>query len=292
MQTEPRQGEIRCLRDSVESHYDSLAFLYRAFWGEHIHHGLWTTPDEPLRGAPERLVEYLSRRACIERGERVLDVGCGYGAAGRWLASRLACDVTGITISAGQARVAKRRNARETRAGSTNVVRADAVRMPFLGRAFDVIWVIECIEHLAPAGKERFFQESARLLRPGGRLALCTWEHGDVTPGRDGSQPGRLVAEVSDRFLCPSLASAAEYTAWCEAAGLAVSWSEDLTAKVERTWDVLLKRVRRPWLQWLKPWVSPTTRRFVEGFPVIREAYATGAMKYGLLIAEKRRSAA
>ncbi len=270
------------VRNDVERHYDSLALLYRAFWGDHIHHGFWRKPDEPLAGAPERLVEHLAGRVGIRANDRVLDVGCGYGASGRWLASRLGCHVTGVTISEKQARHARRRSRRDGLSEATTVLRGDVAELPFERDAFDVVWVVECIEHLTD--KAAFIDGAARLLKPGGRLALCTWARGSSVS----TSGAVLVEEVCDRFLCPSLATLAEYESWCRAAGLIVTRVEEITTGVKATWDILMMRVERPWLAWLRPLLSSQTRRFVEGFPVIASAYETGAMAYGLMVAKNR----
>ncbi|NIR28355.1 MAG: methyltransferase domain-containing protein, partial [Gammaproteobacteria bacterium] len=47
---------------------------------------------------------------------------------------------------------------------------------------FDVVWVVECLEHLAAKGE--FIRRAARTLVPGGRLALCSWQdgNGDADP--------------------------------------------------------------------------------------------------------------
>ncbi|NIN72306.1 MAG: methyltransferase domain-containing protein [Gemmatimonadetes bacterium] len=266
---------------AIARHYDSLALLYRTFWGEHIHHGLWLADDESPHIAQEHLIEHLAERAGIGRGERVLDVGCGYGASARWLSSRFGCRVTGVTISTAQARLARRRNLRQGHASSIHIVRADAAAPPIHDGTFDLVWVVECIEHLRD--KRRFVEETARVLRPGGRFALCTWLRGDGTPADD-----RLVEDVCESFLCPSLASADEYRLWCEEAGLGVLCSEDLTSQVRKTWAVLSDRVSRPLLAPLKRMLlDPAARRFLDGFATIAEAYDGGAMSYGLLVAGK-----
>jgi tocopherol O-methyltransferase len=53
-----------------------------------------------------QLMERLAERAGIPRGARVLDIGCGLGGSAMWLAEQFDCDVTGITISSVQARMA------------------------------------------------------------------------------------------------------------------------------------------------------------------------------------------
>ncbi|MGD2215935.1 MAG: methyltransferase domain-containing protein [Gemmatimonadales bacterium] len=266
---------------AIARHYDSLALLYRAFWGEHIHHGLWLADDDSPQIAQQNLIEHLAERAGIRHGERVLDVGCGYGASARWLSSRFGCPVTGVTISAAQARLARRYNLRRRGASSIDIVRADAAILPIRDATFDLVWVVECSEHL-PA-KRRFVENVARLLRPGGRFALCTWLRSDGVPADD-----PLVQDVCDAFLCPSLASAGDYRLWSEEAGLDLRSTEELTSQVRRTWDVLSDRVDRPWLAPLK-WVllDRAGRRFVDGFPTIAKAYDSGAMSYGLLVAGK-----
>src|SRR5262245_65375902 len=96
----------------IRRHYDRLSLFYRAFWGQHIHHGLWEN-DEPPEVAQVNLIRRLASRAGIPQGARVLDVGCGLGASSLWLARALGCSVLGITISPVQARMAERRARRE-----------------------------------------------------------------------------------------------------------------------------------------------------------------------------------
>src|SRR5262245_65578665 len=82
----------------IRRHYDRLALFYRAFWGEHIHHGYWEDEESP-ETAQEQLVARLAERAAIPPGAHVLDVGCGFGGSAFWLARHRGCGVTGITIS-------------------------------------------------------------------------------------------------------------------------------------------------------------------------------------------------
>ena len=268
------------LNRSIAHHYDSLAPLYRAFWGEHIHHGLWLSPGDSARRAQIRLVEYLADRANVDGRERVLDVGCGFGATGRWLSAQLGCQVTGVTISRAQARLGRRISQRAGLDGRITTTRGNAASLPFAAEAFDIVWVIECMEHLVD--KARFFRDAARLLRPGGRLALCTWQRG---PGR--SADDRLVRKVCEAFFCPSLASEEDSRIWAGAAGLELRICEDLTPRVRRTWEILIKRLRGPSLALVGPFLGREVRRFLDGFPLILQAYETDAMRYGLLVAER-----
>lgn len=272
--TDPREILLR----SIERHYDSLALLYRAFWGEHIHHGYWSRPDLASRAAQEQLVAHLAARAGIREGERVLDVGCGYGASGRWLASSLGCHVTGVTVSAKQARLARRYDEQRGLVARTATLRADAARLPVTDAAFDVVWSIECLEHLPD--KPTFVHHAAVLLRPGGRLAVCSWLRGDSI-----SADNLLIRDVCEAFLCPSLATEGDYRSWFAGAGLEQRTVEDLTAYVRPTWKVLAGRLRK--VAAFRPLVGRGVRRFVDGFPKIDEAFGTGVMKYGLFVVRR-----
>ncbi len=171
------------------------------------------------------MVAYLADRARIARADRVLDVGCGYGASARWLSRRFDCRVTGITISGAQARLARRYKLRRGYAGRVDTVRADA------------------------------------------------------------ADP--LVQSVCDAFLCPSLASADEYRAWCEGAGLKIHHVEDLSSHVRPTWDILLARTRRPWLAPFRLFLDFDARRFLRGFATMANAYDSRSLSYGLLVASR-----
>ncbi len=210
----------------------------------------------------------------------MLDVGCGYGASGRWLAQR-GCRVVGLTVSRRQASIARRLSARRGLGERTTFLRADATALPFARETFDLVWVIECLEHLTD--KPRFLRASASLLRPGGRLALCSWQRaaGD-------SDAREQVEAVCDAFLCPGLATVAEYRSWCEAAGLEIIYNEDLTTAVRRTWDVLIGRFSGWWMAPLRPLLPRDLRRFLAGFNAIARAYDSGAMSYGLWIAARQ----
>ncbi len=267
-------------RSAIQRHYDLLALPYRAFWGEHIHHGLWDTEDASPRAAQERLVAHLAERAGVRPHERVLDIGCGYGAPARWLTAHLGCQVAGLTLSRRQARRVQKHNRRPGNRTSISVVQADAAEIPFVGNAFDLVWVIECSEHLPD--KPSFVRETAGLLRTGGRLALCSWLRGPGVPADD-----PRITEVCEAFLCPSLASAEELRGWCQGFGLEIVHVEDLTDRVRRTWDVVMGRVDSVYWGPLRLLVGAEIRRFIRGFSRIAAAYDSGAMSYGLLVARR-----
>src|SRR5688572_25761469 len=84
---------------AVASHYDELSRFYLEIWGEHVHHGLWSSPEETPAEAVRRLVTVVADEAHIVAGSAVCDVGSGYGATARMLADDYGAEVTGLTLS-------------------------------------------------------------------------------------------------------------------------------------------------------------------------------------------------
>ena len=267
------------LKEAIRDHYDRLSVFYRAFWGEHIHHGYWEDGQQlSAKEAQEQLVQLLARRASIPTGARVLDVGTGVGGSARWLACELGCTVDGITLSPVQAEMAVERARKEGLDDHTRFWVHDAHDLDALAAEYDAVWVIECSEHLAD--KSAFLASAARRLRPGGVLALCTWLRGDA-PGADGE---RLLKAVQEGMLIPPLPTARQFAGWMREAGFDPVESEDLTRRVEATWDRCEALARRPEVKALLAVSDARVRRFVKAFPAMREAYRQDAMAYGLFV--------
>jgi tocopherol O-methyltransferase len=276
----PSMTDSPPLLSAIRTHYDRLAFYYRAFWGEHIHHGYWEG-EESSAAAQVQLVARLAERAAIPQGARVLDVGCGFGGSALWLARHRGCDVTGITISPVQLKRASEQAQAEGLDHRVRFLVMDANHLDLPPASFDVVWIIECSEHLAD--KCGFMEACARVLRPGGKVALCAW----LATEAPGPEQAQLISEVCRGMLCPSLASQKEYASWMRGAGFDDITAEDITRRVERTWARCAAIVERPEMRALRWLMDEQTRAFIQSFTAIRRAYADGAMAYGIFTARK-----
>lgn len=279
----PRNGAVMIVcpsisKRSIRHHYDLATPFYRLLWGRHIHHGLWEG-DETPEAAQRQLIDRLASAAALGPGQAVLDVGCGMGGSSIDLARRYGCTSTGLTLSRVQriwASLAARRGGVRER---TRFLCADAETVCLPAESFDVVWNVECSEHLFD--KPAFFRRAAGWLRPGGRVALCAWLAGDAA---DASETAMRVCEG---FLCPSLGTADDYSHWLTGAGLSVRTFEDLTARVGRTWDICIRRVRTSGVGLLGQLAGRKMVAFLDHFATLGEAYRSGAMRYGLFVAEK-----
>jgi tocopherol O-methyltransferase len=265
----------------VREHYDRLSFLYRMFWGEHLHHGYWDA-DETVAQAQIRLMERLAERAGVPRGAVVLDIGCGLGGSVLWLAENFDCQVTGITISPVQARMAAKKAKARGLSDRVQFQVSDANKWEPQPESVDIVWIMESSEHFE--NKKRFFERCAAALKPGGVLAVCAWLR------RDGPMPEgeeKLVATIAEAMLSASLGSLSDYQTWIRDSGLTVTTAEDITRHVEPTWAHCTRIGERPVVKFFVRFTGAATRRFVESFPLMKQAYAQGAMAFGLFVAKK-----
>jgi tocopherol O-methyltransferase len=198
------------------------------------------------------------------------------------LARTLDCQVTGITLSPLQRSWANSAARWNRVAGNTEFRCADAEKADFPPESFDVVWSIECTEHLYD--KARFFRRAATWLRPGGRMAICAWLAGEALQEEEQI---RQVYDVCEGFFCPSLGTCSDYRKWMTDAGLAVERGYDWTDRVAKTWEICKRRVRRSGVRWLAGLIDRDTAMFLDRFDAILEAYRSGAMRYGCFIAHK-----
>jgi tocopherol O-methyltransferase len=272
--------EKRVIRD----HYNLATPFYRLFWGPHIHHGFWTGDESP-RSPQVELTDRLASLAAIAVGQQIVDIGCGMGASSIHLAKTRRCRSLGITISPVQRHWASISSRWHRVNRNVGFRCADAEQIALAEEICDVVWSIECTEHLFD--KAGFFKRAAKWLRPGGKMAICAWLAGDTSdPART-----RQVHDVCEGFFCPSLGTFGDYAAWMEAAGLRVEHALDWSLRVVRTWEICRNRIERSHIRWLARLLGRNSLLFLNRFDTILKAYRSGAMKYGCFVAHKPLSA-
>ena len=264
----------------VRGYYDANTWKFLLAGSQRaIHRDLWgpgvTSRAEAAHHAHALVLDQLGSDA-----RRVLDLGCGVGAAALYLARRRPVEVVGVSISPEQVRLAERYAAREgSLRGSVRFVEADFTALPEDLAAvddppgFDLAFAIESFVHADPT--VAFFREAARALRPGGALVVID----DVLTER---LPDRWLDDFRHGWHAASVVSEATAAALAAAVGLELVASVDLSP---------LQRLGRPRDRLVRA-LQPVLRRArgrsawaesMVGGDALQRCHRAGLLEYRLL---------
>jgi SAM-dependent methyltransferase len=178
----------------------------------------------------------LAALAGIDAMSRVLDVGSGIGGPARYLAESLGCKVVGIDLTVEYCRLAEALTARAGLAGNVEFRAANALDLPFGDGEFDRVWT----QHVAMniADRPRLYREMARVLKPGGKLALYD---AVAIPGAEPLFPVPWARDPSTSFLLDADATRAVL----ESSGFTVRVWRDVSAEA-RQWFAALRPPAQP----------------------------------------------
>jgi cyclopropane-fatty-acyl-phospholipid synthase len=157
-------------RRSVQFHYDVSNDFFKLFLDESMTYScaFFSLDDSSLEAAQFAKLELVCTKLALEEGMRVLDVGCGWGSFAIHAAREHGVHVTGITLSAGQAELARTR-VREAGLADRIEIRLQDYR-ELAGEPFDAISSIGMVEHVGSNRIDEYMSVLGRMLKPGARL--------------------------------------------------------------------------------------------------------------------------
>jgi ubiquinone/menaquinone biosynthesis C-methylase UbiE len=160
---------------NIVDYYAQSENAYKDSWDLNnslaIHYGYW---DDKVKNFPQSLLrmnEVMMEAANIKPSDKVLDAGCGIGGSSIFLAEKMGCSVTGISLSERQVNKAKELAIGKKVEGKVDFRVMNYCATSFPDESFDVVWACESICYADD--KEQFIKEAWRLLKPGGRLVVA-----------------------------------------------------------------------------------------------------------------------
>ncbi len=222
---------LKAARANVAHHYDLDERLYRLFLDGDMQYSCayFERPDMTLDEAQLAKKRLIAAKLLIRPGARVLDIGCGWGGMALYLARVCDADVTGITLSQEQLRVAE---ARAAAAGLSDRVRFRLQDYRQVPETFDNIVSVGMFEHVGLRQYPTFFRTVRRLLAPDGVMLL----HAMAQP-----TPAPYNQPFIEKYIFPGgyIPALSEVLPWVEKAGLLVRDTEILSlhyAETTREW--------------------------------------------------------
>jgi len=186
---------------AVRHHYDVSNEFFELFLGPTMVYScaIWRGGEKKtLEEAQEEKLETVARKLALKEGDRVLDVGCGWGGFPLWAATKHGASVLGITLSPPQAEKARQRAEQAGVADRVEIRVMDYRDLPATGEKFDAIASIGMVEHVGSSNIDLYAQTLAELLEPGGRLlnhGITRLRHSDAEAGA-----------FSERYVFPDAA--------------------------------------------------------------------------------------
>jgi cyclopropane-fatty-acyl-phospholipid synthase len=171
---------------AVRHHYDVSNDFFALFLDSSMTYscGIFSRGARTLEEAQETKLELVCTKLGLRPGERVLDVGCGWGSFPLHAATRHGVRVVGITLSERQAELARRRAAEAGVADRVEIRVLDYRELA--GERFDAIASIGMVEHVGEERIDVYARRLATLLHPGGRLlnhGIARLRHTDPDAG-------------------------------------------------------------------------------------------------------------
>ncbi|HFE44607.1 MAG TPA: class I SAM-dependent methyltransferase [Nannocystis exedens] len=170
---EPEVHTVERDAEAIEYHYDqgNDAFAKILDATQNYSSACYYAEEEGLEAAQENKMSRVCEKIGLRDGDRVLDIGCGWGAILSWVTGHYDATITGITISKAQAEYCRRRIALEGRESRAEVKICD-YREIDEGRQFDRIISLGMVEHVGRKNLPAYFEKAYKILRPGGLFAL------------------------------------------------------------------------------------------------------------------------
>lgn len=271
----------------TNQHYDVSPAIYEAFLDRNLKYSsaLFGSDHDDLDTAQVHKMRFVAAQLNLSGGQRVLDVGAGWGSLALHLATELSCTVTAVTPSEEQAAFVEQRAEARGVAAQVDVVTAPVESLDLPERAFDGVTMLGSIVHMPD--REGVLRRAYRSLRWGGRLYLsesCFRSQARYDALTDSPGTSFVRDEI---FGAGDMVPLSVLVKAAEDAGFSLCALHDLTAHYKRTIDHWLANARRN-TELLERHEPGLTDRLVRYFETANAGWGYATKHYAIVGARRR----
>jgi cyclopropane-fatty-acyl-phospholipid synthase len=251
--------------EAISYHYDLSNDFYELWLDRELIYSCayYENGNEDLDQAQQAKLRHLCRKLRLQPGERLLDVGCGWGGLARFAAREFGVEVFGITLSRAQLELGRQRVAEQGLGNQVHLALLDYRDLP-QDQCFDKVVSVGMFEHVGRANLPLYCQRLFAAVKPGGLVM----NHGITARHSDCRPVGRGAGAFIDRYVFPrgELPHLATMSTCLSDAGLEVvdveslrlhyartlqQWSERLEAQLDKANQLVPQQALRIWRLYL-----------------------------------------
>jgi cyclopropane-fatty-acyl-phospholipid synthase len=271
-------------RRNIEAHYDLGNDFYKLWLDPSMTYSsaLYASPRQSLEDAQENKLSRIMDLLGLEGGERVLEIGCGWGRLAERLTTERNAHVTGLTLSPSQLAGAKERIAKAG-AGDKADLRLQDYRD--VSEKFDRVVSIEMIEAVGQKYWPAYFGKISEVLKPGGQAVLQV-----ITISNDRFDFYSKNADFIQRYIFPGgmLPSPAIMREQIRQAGMRFTSLENFGQSYAQTLNEWNRRFQRAWPEIEAMGYSRKFKRTWEYYLAYCEGgFRSGSIDVGLYVMTK-----
>ncbi len=253
-------------RDANEQHYEVPTRFYQLCLGRRLKYssGLWTDAADTLDIAEEKMLALTCERAALADGQRILELGCGWGSLSLWMAEKYpGAQITAVSNSRTQK---EHIDAEAARRGFKNLAIITADMNVFDSAAqFDRVVSVEMFEHMK--NYQALLAKVARWLAPGGKLFVHIFTHRELAYHYEDKGPNDWMTRYffaggqmpSDDLLLYFQDDLRIEQHWCVSGThyqkTAEAWLQNMDANRKEIWPLFeqtygVEKTKRWWAYW------------------------------------------
>ncbi|PVU96918.1 hypothetical protein BB559_002204 [Furculomyces boomerangus] len=155
-----------CIEENISAHYDLGNDMFKLFLDRTMTYssGIWKTPDDTLEKSQINKFEDIIKFLQIQKNDKVLEIGCGWGFLAIYISKKTGCSFTGLTLSREQKKMAEQNIKKENLQHKIKIKLCNYIDLDTEPHYYDKIISVEMVEHVGHNNLPMYFKKCDSML--------------------------------------------------------------------------------------------------------------------------------